>query len=30
MVERLVELEDRYDPNNIFRFNRNIPPSSAR
>ena len=28
--ERLVELKDRYDPNNLFRFNRNIPPSSVR
>ena len=28
--ERLVELKDRYDPENLFRFNRNIPPSSAR
>ena len=28
--ERLVELKDRYDPDNLFRFNRNIPPSSAR
>ena len=28
--ERLVELKDRYDPNNLFHFNRNIPPSSAR
>jgi hypothetical protein len=27
--ERLVELKDRYDPNNLFRFNRNIPPSSV-
>src|SRR5215210_865650 len=27
--ERLVELKDRYDPGNLFRFNRNIPPSSA-
>ena len=26
--ERLVELKDRYDPDNLFRFNRNIPPSS--
>jgi len=24
-----VELKDRYDPNNLFRFNRNIPPSSV-
>ena len=28
--ERLVELKDRYDPENLFRFNRNIPSSSAR
>jgi FAD/FMN-containing dehydrogenase len=28
--ERLVELKDRYDRENLFRFNRNIPPSSAR
>jgi FAD/FMN-containing dehydrogenase len=27
--ERLVELKERYDPDNLFRFNRNIPPSSA-
>jgi hypothetical protein len=27
--ERLVELKDRYDPDNLFRFNHNIPPSSA-
>ena len=27
--ERLVALKDRHDPTNLFRFNRNIPPSSA-
>jgi hypothetical protein len=27
--ERLVALKDRYDPGNTFRFDRNIPPSSA-
>jgi FAD/FMN-containing dehydrogenase len=27
--ERLVGLKDRRDPNNLFRFNRNIPPSHA-
>ncbi|MFL5990588.1 MAG: FAD-binding oxidoreductase [Rubrobacteraceae bacterium] len=27
--ERLVVLKDRYDPENLFRFGRNIPPSSA-
>ena len=25
--ERLVALKDRHDPNIVFRFNRNIPPS---
>ena len=25
--KRLVELKDRHDPHNLFRFNRNIPPS---
>lgn len=27
--DRLVRLKDRYDPENLFRFNRNIPPSKA-
>ncbi len=27
--QRLVALKDCYDPANLFRFNRNIPPSSA-
>ena len=25
--DRLVELKSRFDPENLFRFNRNIPPS---
>jgi FAD binding domain-containing protein/berberine-like enzyme len=28
--ERLIELKNRYDPENLFRFNHNIPPSGAR
>ena len=27
--QRLVSLKDRYDPHNTFRFDRNIPPTSA-
>jgi len=28
--QRLVALKERHDPTNLFRFNRNIPPSSAK
>ncbi|MEO7117901.1 MAG: BBE domain-containing protein, partial [Candidatus Limnocylindrales bacterium] len=27
--ERLVGIKHRYDPDNAFRFNLNIPPSGA-
>ena len=27
---RLVALKDKYDPENLFRLNQNIKPSSAR
>jgi berberine-like enzyme len=27
--ERLIALKNRYDPDDLFRFNRNIPPTSS-
>ena len=27
--ERLATIKRRYDPDNLFRYNRNIPPSSS-
>ena len=29
-LERLVALKDEHDPHNLFRFNRNIPPSREK
>jgi hypothetical protein len=28
--QRLVELKARWDPTNVFRFNRNVPPPGVR
>ena len=28
--QRLVALKDKYDPDNVFRLNQNVPPSSGR
>jgi len=29
-LERLTEIKSRWDPDNVFRMNKNIPPSAAR
>jgi FAD/FMN-containing dehydrogenase len=29
LFARLQDIKDRYDPNNVFRFNQNVPPSGG-